>query len=165
MRTLALALLLPLAAASGDPVVAITDDTVCQDYQEDYRLVRKDVLAQLSADRDNLKTCEPALQGAQGELKQAEVDLKQAKEDLEKLHAAALEQRAAIAELKAQKKVLEGHITKLEGMTCPDPSLGDQFVQGWESVDGVVGMGTGYVIGMGTCIGVAWVFNQPQFVR
>jgi septal ring factor EnvC (AmiA/AmiB activator) len=163
VRIPALIALLSVSSAPGDAVAPVQDD--CLEYRNDYRLIRKDVLSQLSADSDNLASCEPLLQGAQEELQQAELDLKQAKKDLEALQEAALEQRAAIAELRAQKQVLEGHISNLEGMTCPEPTVGDQIVQGWEEVDAPVGLFAGYAIGMGTCIGVAYVFNQPAFVR
>jgi len=148
--------MLLIATDTGPAALAV--DSTCVDYQETHTLVRKDVVSQLNADHKNLPVCEASLT-------QAQLDLTQAKKDLLALQKAAIEQRAAIAELKAQKQVLEGHITKLEGIVCPEPTVGDQIAQTWESMDGVVGMGAGYAFGMGTCIGVAYVFNQPAFTR
>ena len=147
MRVLALVSLLAMAADT--PPAALAVDSTCVDYAETHTLVRKDVVKKLNAADKNLPTCEAGLTSAQTDLEQAKVDLKQAKVDLVALQKAALEQRAVIAEYKAQKQVLEGHITKLEGIVCPEPTVGDQLVQGWESVDGVVGMGAGYAFGMG----------------
>lgn len=163
MRLLALLSLLPLASTVGPAALPV--DSTCAEHADSYTLVRKDVVSELTSSQKNLPVCEDKLRVAQDDLTAAQEALKQAKADLIALQKAALEQRAAIAEYKAQRQVLEAHITKLEGMSCPDPTIGDQFVQGWEEVDGLVGMGTGYAIGMGTCIGVAWVFNQPDFVR
>jgi len=156
MRLLALVSLLAVAADVPPPALAV--DATCVDYADSHTLVRKDVLAQLNADHKNLPLCEEGL-------KQAQVDLTQAQADLLALKKAAEEQQVAIAKLKAQKEILERHITKLEGLTCPEPTVGDQIAQTWESVDGSVGMAAGYALGTGMCIGMAWVFNQPDFTR
>ena len=163
MRLLAMASLLMLAADA--PPAALAVDSTCVDYAETHTLVRKDVLAQLNTSDKNLPECEDNLAAAQADLIPAKSDLKQARSDLIALQKAAIEQRAVIAEYKAQKRVLEGHITKLEGIVCPEPTVGDQIVQGWEEVDGFVGVGAGYVLGTGMCVGMAWVFNQPSLTR
>lgn len=156
MRLLALVSLLVVAADAPPPALAV--DSTCVDYAETHTLVRKDVLSKLDASDQNLPACEKSLT-------QAQVDLTQAKTDLLALKKAADEQQVAIAKLKAQKEILERHITKLEGLTCPEPTVGDQLAQGWEAVDGSVGMAAGYALGTGMCIGIAWVFNQPDFQR
>ena len=160
-----LALLSLLAMAADAPPAALAVDSTCVDYADTHTLVRKDVLSTVNASHKNLPACEDGLVAAQSDLTQAKTDLTQAKADLIALQKAAIEQRAVIAEYKAQKRVLEGHITKLEGIVCPDPSVGDQIVQAWEEVDGVVGIGAGYVLGTGMCVGMAYVFNQPALTR
>jgi hypothetical protein len=156
MRLLVLVPVLMMAGDLGPAALAV--DSTCADYADTHTLVRKDVLKKLNASDKNLPSCEAGLT-------QAQADLVQAKTDLIALQKAAIEQRAVIAEYKAQKQVLEGHITKLEGIVCPEPTVGDQIAQGWEEVDGVVGLGAGYALGTGMCIGIAYVFNQPAFTR
>jgi len=163
MRLLALVSLLAVAADTPPPALAV--DSTCVDYADSHTLVRKDVLSELTAAKKNLPVCEDALQQAQQDLQKAKAELLQAEKDLKALRDAALEQRAAIAEYKAQKQVLEGHITKLEGLTCPEPTVADQLVAGWEEVDGFVGVGAGYVLGTGMCVGMAYIFNQPALTR
>lgn len=145
-----------LAGPESPAALPVAKD--CFEHRETHTLVRMDVLATLNASDKNLALCEPALD-------QAQTDLTRAKADLLSLQKAAIEQRAVIAEYKAQKRVLEAHITKLEGIVCPEPTLGDQLAQGWENVDGVVGIGAGYALGTSMCIGLAYVFNQPAFTR
>jgi DNA-binding transcriptional MerR regulator len=158
MRTIALLALLATANAPGDAVVPIEKGMNMVKYQADYKLVRKDVIRSLDADSRNLKACEESLEKAQETLTSA-------KNDIQALQAAAQEQRAMIAELKAQKRVLENHITKLEKITCPEPTVGDQITETWENVDGMAGLVGGYAAGTGMCVALAWVFNQPDFTR
>lgn len=155
MRLVTAAVCLLLGApADTPPARAVAKD--CYQHRAEYTLVRKDVLATLNASDKNLPVCEEGL-------RQAQDDLTQAKADLIALQKAAIELRANVAELKAHKRVLEGHITKLEGMTCPETTWADKIAKGWDNIDGVVGIGTGYALGTGMCIGIAWVFNQPDF--
>ena len=165
MRVHLLLLAIPFLLAADMTSAALPVGSDCLAYANTHTLVRDDVLAQLQSDRKNLATCEPILTTAQANLTSAKSQLLQAEKDLQALHKAALEQRAVIAELSAQRQVLENHITKLENLTCPEPTVSDQLVGGWESVDGVVGIGVGYALGTTMCIGTAWVFNQPAFVR
>jgi len=159
MTRTVLALLTALALPSSDQVpAAMPVDRDCASHAATHVLVRKDVIGKLDAADVNLPRCEAGLVKAQG-------DLEDARSDLLALHSAALEQRAAIAELTAQKRVLEGYVAKLEATLCPEPTISNQIVEAWDRVDGSVGIASGYALGTGMCIALAWVFNQPSFRR
>lgn len=112
---------------------------------DNYTAVRKDVLAKLNAADVNLAKCEARLQKAQE-------DLRAARDHIAELDAAA-------RELQSQKTLLEAHITTLETMLGREPT----FIEGWEQVDGPLGLATGWGIGTLQCVGLAWVFNQEGF--
>ncbi len=121
-----------------------------------YTAVRKDVLEKMNLSDINLPLCEQKLGEAQTELQSAQTNVDELK--------------AAADSLQAQKRALEDHVQRLELIIARyevmgGPSVGDQFVRGWEKVDGVVGIGFGYALGTGMCMGTAWVFNQPEFRR
>lgn len=118
---------------------------------DDYTAVRNDVLAQMNAADKNLPKCEAKLDKAQ--------------DDLLRLRVHADELRAATRELGEQKRLLKAHITALETVLQRGPTYGDQFVTTWEQIDGGVGLATGYALGTAQCVGMAWVFNQPEFRR
>jgi len=67
---------------------------------------------------------------------------------------------------KAQEdlQAAEANIAELRE-TVLRPTYGQQFSRGWEQVDGPLGLTTGYVLGTAQCLGMAWVFNQPEFRR
>lgn len=115
---------------------------------DDYVAVRKDVFQKLEAADANLPVCEQALARAQEQLQAAQLNINDIK--------------AAGDELQRQKKVLDAHVQNLESIITGYTDE-NAFVAGWEEVDGVLGIGLGYVIGTGQCIGLAWVFNQPGF--
>lgn len=165
MRPVFLLTLLPFLLAADTDQAAVAVDSDCMEYSATHTLVRNDVLSQLKADRDNLKTAKPLLDQAQKDLQAAKAELLQAEKDLKAQEKALKEFEVAVAKYKANQDILNRHITKLEGMTCPDPTIGDQLARGWEEVDGVVGIGAGYVLGTGMCVGMAWVFNQPALTR
>lgn len=119
------------------------------EVDENYVAVRKDVLAQMDAADKNLPKCEAGLTKAQE-------DLQTAQKHIDELQAKA-------RELQQHKALLEAHITALETVLQREPSYGDQFVRGWEEVDGPVGLAVGWSVGTFQCIGLAWVFNQDGF--
>lgn len=164
LKTIAV-LTMPFLLAADLPQAAIKVDRTCYAYADSHTLVRNDVLGKLQTANQNLPLCESILDQAQEDLTSAKEQLLQAEKDLKALHEAAMEQRAVIAELKAQNAVLNEHITKLEALTCPEPTIGDQFVRGWEEVDATVSLASGYAVGVGMCVGLAWVFNQPALTR
>ena len=142
MRVILTAILLTTMTSNLPPTKPIDDD---------YTAVRKDVLAKMNLADINLPLCESGLKSAQDELMDAEVRLAR--------------MRQAAEELQQQKLTLEAHITALETVLQRPPSYGDQFVMGWERVDGPVGLGVGWGVGTLQCVGLAWVFNQEAFRR
>ena len=129
-----------------------------------YVGVRADAFVTMEAAETNLPVCEKSLG-------QAEKDLGLAQAHVDEQHAAA-------KALERQKKDLEDHITRLEHVIKRyedytdvlnqigehnQPGVVDQLGRGWEEVDGAVGLFAGYVLGTGTCVGMAYVFNQPAF--
>ena len=145
-----------LTAQESPPALAV--DSTCLQYAETHTLVRNDVVTQLNADHKNISVCENSLSDAQKSLRSL-------KSDAELLQRTVQDQRAIIAEYKAQKRVLESYIEKLESASCPEPGLLTGLRQSWEEVDGLVALGGGYALGTGMCIGLAYVFNQPAFQR
>lgn len=144
---MALILIAMLAATPAGPrVKKIYDD-------EDYVAVRVDAFMAMEAAETNLPICEKSLS-------QAQKDLGQAQAHVDELHAAA-------KALEQQKKDLEAHITRLESLVKiyenKSDRIVDQIGQGWEEVDGTVGLVAGWAVGTGQCIGLAYVFNQPAF--
>jgi hypothetical protein len=161
MKTTAtLAMMMVFAAAGptdGPRVKKIEGDSA-------YVGVRADAFVVMEAAETNLPVCEKSLG-------QAEKDLGQAQAHVDEPHAAA-------KALERQKKDLEDHITRLEHVVQRyedytntlnqlaehnKTSVVDQLGAGWEEVDGSVGLFAGYVLGTGTCVGMAYVFNQPAF--
>lgn len=116
---------------------------------DDYTAVRKDVLESLNLADINLPKCEAALAASRDEIVAAQLQI--------------AELRAAAETLQKQKTALEAHITGLESALNREPSYGDQFVRGWERIDGPVGLGVGWGLGTLQCVGLAWVFNQDAF--
>ena len=149
--------LLAAGAADGPRVKKIEGDSA-------YVAVRVDAFKVMEAAETNLPVCEKSLG-------QAEKDLGLAQVHVDELHAAA-------KALERQKKDLEDHVTRLEQVIKRyedytntlvqlsehgGPGVVDQLGRGWEEVDGAVGLFAGYVLGTGTCVGMAYVFNQPAF--
>ena len=158
VRTLLfLMVMLASAKAQNDPP-ALAVDSTCEQYADTHTLVRNDVVKQLNSDHKKLPVCEEHLSSAQKSLTSL-------KADAQALKKATQEQRAVIAEYKAQKRVLESYIKKLESANCPEPSVLSDIRESWEQVDGMVALGGGYALGTGMCIGLAYVFNQPSFKR
>lgn len=147
-----------LATGSSDAVVPITNTTKCSEYQDDYVLVRKDVVEELNSDRKKLPICEESLENAQ-------VTITTAVSDVKALQQAAIDQQAVIAQLKAQMKVLEKHISTLEANAHPEKSVADQLMQSWEQIDGTAGVTLGYALGTATCLGMAYAFNSDALNR
>lgn len=147
MRALTLALSVLFAQTTSDAALEI--DKNCAQYAETHVLVRNDVLARLDAAEQNLPKAEAAL--------------RQAQDDLQALKRAA-------DELQNQKKLLEQHITMLEGAfkaqqavcAATAPTVTDDIqrmaANAWETVD----MPLGFAAGAGMCIGLAWGLNQVQ---
>jgi len=103
---------------------------------EGYTLVRDDVLEALNVADRNIGACEMALAGAQ--------------EDIRAAAAGAEALKAAAMELEAQKSELQDRVRGMETGV-------------WEDYDWALGMTAGYALGTGMCVGLAWVFNQPEF--
>ena len=159
MRLAAVLFVIPLMiAADAAPLTVAPKPSASNSktHESTHTLVRSDVLENLNRSDLTLPRCEQSLSEAQ-------YNLQTAKNDLRKMQATALEYSSAIATLKAQKDILTRHIQKLESMTCPEANISEQIVRTWEEVDGVAGIGLGYGLGVGTCVGMAWVFNQPDF--
>jgi hypothetical protein len=131
---------------------------------DNYVAVRKDVFETLNLSDINLPKCEVKLADAQRDLALGQININE-------LHSAA-------KALEGQKRDLELHIERLgavikryEDYTAAvvavseqtKPGLADQLFSGWEEVDGSVGLFAGYALGTGTCVGMAYVFNQPAF--
>ncbi len=129
-----------------------------------YVAVRVDAFVAMEAAETNLPICEKSLG-------QAQKDLGAAQAHVDELHAAA-------KALEQQKQDLEAHITRLESVIKRyedytntlvqlaehnDPSVVDQIGDGWEEVDGTVGLVAGWTVGTLQCVGLAYVFNQPAF--
>lgn len=129
-----------------------------------YVAVRADAFVVMEAAETNLPVCEKSLS-------QAQTDLGKAQAHVDELHAAA-------KALERQKKDLNDHITRLEHVIKRyedytntlnqlaehnNPSVVDQLGDGWEEVDGTVGLVSGWAVGTLQCIGLAYVFNQPAF--
>lgn len=159
MRMLLIATMTMMAAAPADGprVKKIEGDDA-------YVAVRVDAFVTMEAAETNLPICEKSLS-------QAQVDLGQAQAHVDELHAAA-------KALEGQKKDLEDHITRLENVIKRyedytntlvqlqehnKQSVVDQLGDGWEEVDGTVGLVSGWAVGTLQCIGLAYVFNQPAF--
>jgi hypothetical protein len=128
-----------LAIVAGLPPTKPVDD--------DYTAVRKDVLAKMNLADINLPGCEAGLAKAQNDLQAAQA------------HIVDLE--AAARELQSQKALLKAHITALETVLQREPG----FAEGWEEVDGPLGLAVGWGVGTAQCVGLAWVFNQKGFRR
>jgi hypothetical protein len=126
-------------------LLAVAAAAPSYEVDEDYIAVRKDVLAVMDAAEQNLARCEPALQAAQ--------------DDLRALKTEADGLRAAARELQSQKALLEAHVTALETVLQREPG----FAEGWERVDGPLGLAAGWGLGTAQCVGLAWVFNQDGF--
>ncbi len=158
-------LLIPLLLTASTPVSSVMQATAenCSAHQETHALVKKTTLAELNRSHELLGPCEAITVAAQD-------NLTGAKADLRKLQAANDKLREQVGQLNAQKATLQKHIENLETYTrlvqahqCPEPNVADQLAQSWDNVDGTIGIGAGFLLGTGTCIGMAYVFNQPDF--
>jgi len=123
--------------ASVPPAAVKVDDT-CIDYVDTHVLIRNDVADTLNKDSLKLESCTAHLKGAQ--------------DDLAKLQAHVESLEGIIQIYKDREDVLTKHVEELRA----DPT--------WiEDYDGPTGLLLGWSVGMGQCIGLAWVFNQPAF--
>lgn len=165
MRVIALLVLIPLLVAADAPVKSVMKATQknCAAHQETHALVKKTTLADLNKSHDLLPPCEAMLESSQETLKQAKADIR-------KLQAANEKLRGQVAELNAQKKALNTHIEKMnvyidkvQATQCPEQTVADQAAEAWDHVDGTAGIIVGFAAGTGMCIGMAYVFNQPDF--
>lgn len=156
MRTLVLLSLAMIAPADDRPPAAPVDAT-CVDYKDTHVLVRRDVLTELDKSHTKLGLCEQSLSRAQT--------------DMRKLDAHVDSLDSVIGRHESQQKILQEHITHLEHViqrqndyiTTLESARPGFWEGAWENVDGMVGLGAGYALGTATCVGMAWVFNQPQF--
>ena len=155
MRSLAILALMMITPT--DVPAALAVDAQCLDHADTHLLVRRDVMETLDKAHTKLGICEPALAVAQ--------------DDLGRLQSHITAVEGVVDAHVRQRELLQQHITGLESLITRqndyirtlEESRAGMLAEGWESVDGMVGLGSGYVLGTATCVGMAWVFNQPQF--